>query len=122
MIDDSVLTADGLRELLEIEGYDAHVAYDATSGLSQARLLVPDIIVCDLSMPEVSGLDFARRFRADRDAGNAILVAFSGRAEYQDVSAALSGGFDAHMTKPLLVDDLLRVLDRLAVRRRGQLG
>jgi CheY-like chemotaxis protein len=113
VIDDHVETANGLREVLALEGYETEVAYGGMQGLERARAFVPDIVLCDIAMPEINGLVVAHTLRADHELGHARLVALTGRTERSDVTAALAAGFHLHMAKPVLVEDLIDALAKL---------
>jgi CheY-like chemotaxis protein len=113
VIDDNVETANGVREILALEGYQAEAAYGGEHGLARARTFLPDIVLCDITMPEINGLEVARMLRADPALGHAKLVAFTGRNDHSDVVAALAAGFDTHIAKPVLVDELLDALSKL---------
>jgi CheY-like chemotaxis protein len=115
VIDDSVDTAHGLREVLQSEGYDVQVAYDGAQGLERARAIVPDIVLCDIGLPLLDGFQVARTLRADPELGCATIVALTGYDGREDVAKAIAAGFDAHFAKPLMVDvfvSALAILDR----------
>ena len=110
MIDDSVDTANGLRALLQLEGYDAKVAFDGEQGLVCARTFAPDIIVCDINLPRLDGFQLAQQLRAEPGLEHTKIVAITGHDDHATT------GFDALFTKPLVVDELLPTLARLASR------
>jgi CheY-like chemotaxis protein len=118
VIDDSVDTANGLREVLRLEGYDVQVAYDGPHGIAYARELAPDIVLCDLGMPVMDGFEVARVLRAQPELGHAMLVALSGYDAHDDVANAIAAGFDAHFSKPLMIDDFVGALALLEKTRR----
>jgi CheY-like chemotaxis protein len=98
LIDDNEDAADTLRDLLELEGDDVHVANEGLLGIDLARALDPDVVVCDVGLPDLDGFEVARRLRA---AGSkATLIALTGYATSQDVQQALAAGFDHHLAKP----------------------
>ena len=117
VIDDNLDCAHGLRLVLGTEGYEAEVAGGGAQGLDRARELVPDIVLCDIEMPGIDGLQLARTMRADPLLAGATLVALTGHGDPDKISRVLAAGFDAHLIKPVFVEDLLEVLDRLASRR-----
>jgi len=119
VIDDSVGTANGLREVFQLAGFEAEVAYDGEQGLKQAAAFDPDIVVCDLRMPGVDGYQLAQRVRRDPGLARTILIAMSGYDSREDVARAVASGFDAHLAKPVILDDLFHVLDRFEAARRG---
>jgi CheY-like chemotaxis protein len=71
IIEDNVDAADGMRDLLELDGHDARVAYDGMSGLELAREFRPQIVFCDIGLPGMDGYEVARAMRADAELGRA---------------------------------------------------
>jgi CheY-like chemotaxis protein len=119
VIDDHVETAHAILLLLELEGYEARVAYDADGGLKCARAFMPDIVLCDIELPGIDGFQLAELLRADPELGRTPLVALTGRAEQEDVAKTIAAGFDAHFSKPVIVDELLSALANLVTSHRG---
>jgi len=77
--------------------------------LARVRANRPDVVLCDLGLPELSGFDFARAIR--REHGALItLVAISGYAEPDDIRKSRDAGFNAHLAKPARPADLERLL------------
>jgi PAS domain S-box-containing protein len=107
VIDDNVDAGQSLAEMLELEGHVVHVARDGRSGVALARKLQPDVVLCDIGLPDIDGYEVARTLRRD-DALRAIrLVALSGYAQPEDRQRATEAGFDAHVAKPIAPDDLM---------------
>jgi CheY-like chemotaxis protein len=75
---------------------------------------VPDIVLCDLGLPDRSGFDVARALRADAATRHIPLVAVSGYGRPEDKARSLEAGFDAHVTKPLEMAGLSQLLIELA--------
>ena len=118
VIDDSIDTANGVRLVLELEGYAVRVAHDGAQGLETARAFVPDLVVCDIGLPNIDGLELARIMRADPALASVTLVALTGYASDDDVAKVSAAGFDVHLTKPIIVEDLIDALAGLATSRR----
>jgi CheY-like chemotaxis protein len=84
------------------------VAYDGASALERIRTSAPNVVLCDISLPGMSGYEVARALRAE---GRRLrLIAMTGYARPEDVAATTAAGFDAHLAKPCEVDDIERVL------------
>src|SRR5690606_31258054 len=64
VVDDNVDAADSLRFVLELQGHDARVTYDAESALAAAGQLAPDFVLLDIGLPDIDGYETARRIRA----------------------------------------------------------
>lgn len=109
VVDDNEDAADSLAQSLRLAGHVVEVAYSGLSALARVRSFQPDVVLCDLGLPEISGYDVARLVR--RDATRAIrLVAISGYARPDEVSRCIDCGFDAHVAKPAEPADIERML------------
>ncbi|MGH7616437.1 MAG: response regulator transcription factor [Gemmatimonadaceae bacterium] len=114
IVEDNKNLATGLRNNLEIEGYDVHVASDGTSGLAQARALSPDLIVLDLMLP---GMDGYRVLRTLRDEGlDTPVLILSARGEETDKVLGFHLGADDYVAKPFGLLELLARIDALLRR------
>lgn len=110
VIEDNRDAAETLALLLEMRGYVTHTAATGEEGLDTARRIMPDVVVCDLGLPNgVSGYDVARALRADPATREARLIALSGYAGEEDQRRGREAGFDAHAAKPVELDQLLRL-------------
>ena len=92
--------------MLELNGHRAHVATDGITGLSRACELKPDVIPCDIDLPGLDGYEIARRIRAEGGLPSARLIALSGYTGATDRRRALEAGFNAHVAKPVSVEEL----------------
>ena len=101
VIDDNVDAANSLAGLLRLWGHDVHVAYDGTTALAMHRQLDPQVVLSDIGLPDVSGLELARHFRRDLAHAPPLLVAISGYGRDGDRARSLEAGFDEHMVKPI---------------------
>jgi PAS domain S-box-containing protein len=110
VIEDNVDAAQTIADVLRLEGHTVHLATDGASGLAKARELVPEVIVCDIGLPDVDGYALARELRADPRLRSTRLVALSGYAQPEDRKRAEEAGFDAHLGKPARIEDLSEVI------------
>ncbi len=99
---------------LELEGFEVHQAADGEEALRQASQVRPDVMVLDVMMPRLDGIEVARRLRADAATSNIRLVLVSARAQAVDVRRGEDSGVDAYITKPFEPDQLVSVVRRLA--------
>jgi len=114
LIEDNPDAAQMLQSLLQGCGHEVRRAADGREGIALARALKPDAIFCDLGLPGgMSGYDVAETLRRDGALGNIRLVAVSGYGRPEDKQRALAAGFDAHMTKPMTINQLEDLLARL---------
>ncbi|HEX6212602.1 MAG TPA: ATP-binding protein [Methylomirabilota bacterium] len=112
IVEDHADTRETLSALLAHEGYRVHVAGDGPSGLAQDEAIRPCVVLVDIDLPGLKGHEVASRIRARRGA-EPLLVAVTGLGRPEDRHRSFEAGFDAHLTKPVLSDDLLRVLGAL---------
>ncbi len=110
VIEDNVDAAETLRTMLEIDGHQIDVAHDGRTGIERASAFRPDIILCDLGLPEIDGYAVARALRSDPAMAPVLLVAVSGYALPEDQRRASEAGFDRHLGKPASVDQLREIL------------
>ncbi len=110
VIEDNDDAADTLREVLELGEHVVEVAYSGRDGIEKARAFHPDVVLCDIGLPEMDGYEVARTMRADPELGRVALVALSGYAQPEDVATAREAGFDAHLAKPPSIETLERAL------------
>jgi len=109
LIEDSDDIRDVLREFLEGEGHRVEAANDGATGLRALVATQPDVAIVDIGLPGLDGFAVARAVR--RDVGSRVrLIALSGYGQPGDKVKAQEAGFDAHLTKPVDLDVLLRML------------
>ena len=106
-----------LQLQLEWMGYAIDAAADATAGLEVAQRVRPDVIVSDLRMPDIDGLEFIRRVRRIQGLASIPAIALSGASMELDIQQAIANGFTAHLAKPVEVSELAKLIDQLTARR-----
>ena len=114
IVDDNDDAARLLHEALAALGYEVRTAADGPAALSIAEEFTPAIGVLDIGLPVMDGYDLARNLQAR---GNIRLVAVTGYAQRSDRQRSRAVGFEAHLVKPIALDELARVLDRLRQSR-----
>ncbi|MFW6079262.1 MAG: response regulator, partial [Gemmatimonadota bacterium] len=98
VIEDNEDLAYGLRNNLEIEGYEVEVVTDGATGLERARASEPDLVILDLMLPEMDGYHLLRRLRA---AGSDVpVLILTARGEETDKVTGFRLGADDYVTKP----------------------
>jgi two-component system KDP operon response regulator KdpE len=113
VVEDDDETRAALTRELTVRGYRVHGAPDGESALHQWESRRPDVVLLDLGLPDIDGLDIVRRIR--REAMTPIVI-LSGRYEEREKVEALERGADDYVTKPFGVDELNARL-RVALRR-----
>jgi signal transduction histidine kinase/DNA-binding response OmpR family regulator len=94
------------RDLLELLGHHVLEAGDGDSGVELVRERHPNVVLVDIGLPGADGYAVARRIREDHNGGSPRLVALTGYGSAEDRSRALDAGFDAHLVKPVTVEQL----------------
>jgi two-component system CheB/CheR fusion protein len=92
--------------ILEFSGYDMTVAHSGTEALEKARASMPDAMILDIGMPDMTGYEVARRVRAEPWGERIFLLAITGWGQEGDKERAMAAGFDQHMTKPVDADNV----------------
>lgn len=113
VVEDDMAIANLIATTLETQNYQYHRAGTGASAVSDALSLRPDVMLLDLGLPDVDGVDVIKRIRAW---GNLPIIVISARSEDCDKVSALDAGADDYLTKPFSVDELLARL-RVALRR-----
>ena len=103
-----------LQSILELSGHTVTVANNGSQGVELARTIEPQATVCDLGLPgEWNGFDVAEELRRHPDTASMVLVALTGYARSEDKARCEAAGFDAHLSKPVDVTTLCRLLRKL---------
>jgi signal transduction histidine kinase len=110
VVEDDDDTRAVLRYMLETEGALVEAARNGGEGVQAAERLQPEIILCDIGLPDIDGMEVARRLRAAPALAGVRLIALTGYGQAEDVRQALDAGFDAHVTKPVNIDQLMALL------------
>ena len=110
VVDDDPVIQKLLQVNFEMEGYDVVIAGDGEEGLALAREERPDLVLLDVMMPKMNGLDVAAAMRSDDVTKNIPIIMLSAKAQASDVQAGLDLGVDDYVTKPF---DPLELLDRV---------
>jgi len=112
ILEDDPANSEMMQVLLEEEGYATLSAGTAAAGLELAGSCKPSLILLDLRLPDMDGLEVARRLKSDPDTRSIPVVAVTAQAMSGDCERALSAGCDAYLSKPVTPPDLLAVIGR----------
>jgi signal transduction histidine kinase/ActR/RegA family two-component response regulator len=112
VVDDNHDAADSLSMVLELAGHAVRVAYDGTSALAAARAFLPEVVLLDIGLPDLSGYEVARRLRQEPGLEKVLLVAMTGYGQEEDRRRSQEAGFHAHCVKPVDLKTLQGVLAR----------
>lgn len=120
VIEDDRSLAEVLSYNLKQAGYEVLTASDGQDGLLQAQLKTPDIVLLDLMLPVIDGLDVCRRLRADTSTRDVLIIMLTAKAEETDELVGFSLGADDYVAKPFSVKVLLERMKALRRRRSGE--
>ncbi len=117
VVEDNEDTGATLADMLELSGHKVRVVGTGRAGVEATSVNVPDVLICDIGLPDLSGFEVIRAIRAAHPASAMFAIAFSGYADRQDRDEALGAGFDAHLAKPASLDELDELLIQAANKR-----
>jgi CheY-like chemotaxis protein len=112
VVDDNPVYQELLHALLTGEGYDVVTASDAEEALTVLKTRTPNLILTDVQLPGMSGLDLVRRIRSDTALRHTVIVAITGAPRLEDEQRALSIGCDVYVAKPKSNADVVRLVHR----------
>jgi CheY-like chemotaxis protein len=112
IVEDNMDTYELMRFILELNGYETFLAMDGLDGVNAARKQRPDLILMDLSMPEMDGWEATRRIKNDPITDSIPLIAVTARALPGDRARALEAGCDDYITKPMDLSELISMVNR----------
>ena len=119
VIEDNDEVREEIVDILGFEGYEVRDAENGRVGLDVAQQWHPDVVLCDLMMPELDGYGTLAALRADPASAATPFVCLTARGERADVEKAMALGADGYLTKPVTVDDLLAGVQAAIARRTG---
>ncbi len=119
IIEDERALTEVLVYNLSREGYETIVANDGQEGLRKAQTLLPDLIILDLMLPLMNGLEVCRELKAGERTRSILILMLTAKAEETDQVVGFSLGADDYVTKPFSVKVLVQRLKALQRRREG---
>jgi CheY-like chemotaxis protein len=122
IVDDNLVNLKLSRVLLSLEGYEVRTAGDAVEALKVLQAFRPRLILMDLQMPGMDGLELTRRLKADPSHSDILIIAITAYAMKGDQEKALAAGCDAYVPKPIDTQTLPKVIRTLlgSARAPGQ--
>ena len=112
IVDDNPVNLKLIRILLEGEGYDIHTAIDAEDALRALRELRPRMILMDIQLPGIDGLELTRRLKADPVTRDIVILGLTAYAMKGDEERILAAGCNGYIAKPIDTRTLPRVIER----------
>ncbi|MDY7020877.1 MAG: response regulator, partial [Cyanobacteriota bacterium] len=110
VIEDDFLIRENLTELLEIEDYEVYNAENGQIGLQQATKHLPDLILCDVMMPELDGYGVLQALRSNTATATIPFIFLTAKADHIDMRQGMGLGADDYLTKPCSAEELLQAV------------
>lgn len=114
VIEDNPDACESLQAFLEMEGHEVQVAHDGRSGLEALLGSRFDVVVCDIGLPGMDGLEVLSRLRAAQEGERPVAIGLSGYGQAEDRARATAAGFDHYLVKPVNPDALLALVAQRA--------
>jgi CheY-like chemotaxis protein len=104
-------------ELLDLEGYQTETASNGKKGLEMINSSIPDLILCDLLMPEMDGFALLKHLGEHPDLKRIPFIFFSAKCDQPDVRLGLGSGADDYLTKPFELETLLESIEKCLAKK-----
>jgi two-component system, OmpR family, alkaline phosphatase synthesis response regulator PhoP len=115
VIEDELQIRENVKEILEMTGFTAITAVNGVSGLQIAKSTIPDLILCDIMMPDMDGYGVLQELRQDPLTSRLPLIFLTARVDRNDLRQGMELGADDYLTKPFETNELLRaIISRLS--------
>jgi DNA-binding NarL/FixJ family response regulator len=118
IIEDERHTRENLRTILEMEGYTPFAASEGQTGLAIALKELPDLILCDVTMPRLDGYGVLTALRQDPRTATVPFIFLTAKGERPDVRAGMNLGADDYLTKPASAEEVLAAVESRLIRHR----
>jgi PAS domain S-box-containing protein len=116
IVDDMLIIAESLAEVLRLDGHDVQTASDGKSALEISKSFHPDILFLDIGLPGMDGYTVAEQLRKEDYMQEAAIIALTGYAEAKDVIRAKQSGFDDHLIKPVDFERLQSLIESFSLK------
>ena len=111
VVEDNLDNYELVRTILEMVGYDTFLAINGRDGVDAARKQKPDLVLMDMSMPEMDGWDATKRIRENPETAQIPIIALTVHTLPLEMKRALDAGVDAYLPKPYDAGQLIRVVE-----------
>lgn len=121
IIEDEKNIRDTINEILELHNYQTEVAENGLIGVAKALQFRPDLIICDVMMPQMDGFETLKSIRSINDIKNTPFVFLTAKTEKRDFREGMNSGADDFLNKPFNTKELLQVIDlRIAKSKEAE--
>jgi signal transduction histidine kinase len=111
VVEDEPTILENILETLELEGFDVRGAHNGAVGVNTASEYVPNLVICDIMMPELDGYDVLSRIRSNPDLASTPFIFLTAKAERQDMRKGMELGADDYLIKPFTTSELLAAVE-----------
>jgi two-component system cell cycle response regulator DivK len=111
IVEDNLLSLTLLNDLLNVQGYEILKTSEGLEAINLARDKQPDLILMDIRLPDICGLDVTRLLKHDDLTKSIPIIAVTAFATPGDETKALESGCDGYITKPVVIQNLLRTIE-----------
>lgn len=118
IVEDNPLNMKLFSAMIASQGYDVLQAVDGHEGLAMAQQHRPDLVIMDVQLPGMSGLEVAQTLRADDNTRGIQIIATTAYALSDDEQKIIENGCDAYMAKPIAITEFLELIESLMTRSR----
>ncbi len=120
IVDDEKPIATLLAQTFEQEGHKVANSYDGIDAMNKMSSFRPDVVIMDIMMPKLDGVDTTRLIRRNRSYGNTIIVALSAKADEDTRARMKEAGANLFMRKPFVIAKLVARVEQMLAARSGQ--
>lgn len=110
IVEDNDLNLKLFRDLLEANGYQTFETKEGIEAIALTRNVMPDLIIMDIQLPEISGLDVTRKIKADYEISHIPVIAVTAFAMKDDEDKIMKAGCEAYLSKPIAIDHFLATI------------
>lgn len=111
VVEDEPDTAEMLAEMVRLGGYRVYKTYDGEEGITLISRLKPDVVVLDIMMPDMSGIDLLKYLRQTEAMANIPVILVSALNTPEGVQEGLDAGANAYLSKPVAYDDFIETIN-----------
>jgi CheY-like chemotaxis protein len=111
IIEDDADIRENTTEMLELSGFEVAIAVNGKEGLAAIMQMKPDLVLCDIRMPELDGYTVYKRFKGIKETQHIPFIFFSASVEKKDVELALAMGIDGYIRKPFEMEELIGTIN-----------
>lgn len=112
IVEDNDLNLKLFRDLLEAHGFETYETKDGSNAYALTQQVHPDLILMDIQLPEISGLDITKRIKADKTISDIPIIAVTAFAMRDDEEKILRAGCQAYISKPISIAHFMQTIDR----------